>query len=346
MPVSVVVGGQFGSEGKGKVAQFIVRSQSAAAVVRVGGPNSGHTAMDHAGRLVTLRQLPAAAISTEAMIFLPAGSLIDMPLLLKEIQLLGVSPRRLRIDANASIVTEQHKQVERDEALVETIGSTASGTGAALRERLSRAKFHRLARHEPELRGYIEENTAACLRDLLVVGERIVLEGTQGFGLSLWRTRDFPFATSRDTSAAAFVSEAGLAPHDVDDVVMTLRSFPIRVGGNSGPLPNEIDWPSLAKEAELDPDYRELTSATHRVRRIARFDEQVVKDAIISNRPHRIFMNHMDYVDPRWRSAGTSERSAHFVEDIERRIGQSIDYLGYGPDVTKRSDHVRLKRSA
>lgn len=346
MPVSVVVGGQFGSEGKGKVSQFIVRGQSAAAVVRVGGPNSGHTAIDDAGHLITLRQLPAGAISTNATVFLPAGSLIDVALLLKEIEVLGISPEKLRIDANASIVTEEHKQAERNNALIETIGSTASGTGESLRERMSRSKSHRLAKDEPELRDYIEENTTQPLRDLLVSGERVVLEGTQGFGLSLWRTSDFPFATSRDTSAAAFVSEAGLAPHDVDDVVMTLRSFPIRVGGNSGPLPNEIDWPTLAKEAELDPSYRELTSATHRVRRIARFDERVVRDAIISNRPHRIFINHMDYVDPNWFRAGATDRSTRFLEEIEMRIGQSIDYVGYGPDVTEAREQIRMKRTA
>ncbi|MGO7904932.1 adenylosuccinate synthetase [Rhizobium leguminosarum] len=346
MPVSVVVGGQFGSEGKGKVSQFIVRSAAAAAVVRVGGPNSGHTAVDGAGRLVTLRQLPAGAIATNAKIVLPAGSLIDVALLLNEINLLEISPSRLRIDANASIVTEKHKQDERDEALIENIGSTGSGTGASLRERLSRNASHQLAKHQSELRDYLVENTSEILRAMINAGERVVVEGTQGFGLSLWRTRDFPFATSRDTSAAAFVSEAGLAPHDVDDVAMALRSFPIRVGGNSGPLPNEIDWPSLAREAELDLDYHELTSATHRVRRIGRFDERVVRDAVVCNQPHRIFLNHMDYVDPRWRSAGPGDRSARFVEDIEQRIGRAIDYLGYGPDVLESANGVRLKRTA
>lgn len=346
MPLSVVVGGQFGSEGKGKIAQFIAQTESAAAVVRVGGPNSGHSAVDDTGRLVTLRQLPAGSISTNARIILPAGSLIDVSLLLKEIELMEVSPDRLRIDTNASIVTEEHRNLERDEALTATIGSTGSGTGAALRERLRRVQSHRLARDESKLFPYLEENTSSVMRTLLNTNERIVIEGTQGFGLSLWQTRSFPYATSRDTSAAAFVSEAGLAPHDVDDVAMVIRSFPIRVGGNSGPLPNEIDWPTLAEEAELAADYHELTSATLRVRRVARFDERVVRDAIISNRPHRIFLNHMDYIDPQWKKGGPTDRSAGFVEDVERRIGQSIDYLGFGPSRLEPANRVRLQRSA
>ena len=45
MGVSIVVGGQYGSEGKGKVTQHLARSRSARAVVRVGGTNSGHTSL-------------------------------------------------------------------------------------------------------------------------------------------------------------------------------------------------------------------------------------------------------------------------------------------------------------
>jgi len=64
----------------------------------------------------------------------------------------------------------------------------------------------------------------------------VIIEGTQGFGLSLLHAADYPYVTSRDTTAAAFVSEAGLSPLDVDDIVLVLRAFPIRVGGNSGPF--------------------------------------------------------------------------------------------------------------
>ena len=49
MPVTVIVGGQFGSEGKGKVAHYLAPQQHAAIAVRVGGSNSGHTAIDKSG---------------------------------------------------------------------------------------------------------------------------------------------------------------------------------------------------------------------------------------------------------------------------------------------------------
>jgi adenylosuccinate synthase len=166
------------------------------------------------------------------------------------------------------------------------------------------------------------------MRRLLDSGQRILVEGTQGFGLSVWHSDSFPFATSRDTTAAGFVSEAGLAPHDVDEVVLVLRTFPIRVGGNSGPLPNEISWPELSAEAHLSPDFKEYTTATHRVRRVARFDGKLVKRAIAANSPHRIVLNHMDYVD--LEGQGTAARN--FLIRIENEIGRRVDFLGYGAD--------------
>jgi len=62
MPVSIVVGGQYGSEGKGKVAHFFAREMKASFAVRCGGPNSGHTVIDEQGNARIFQQLPTAAI--------------------------------------------------------------------------------------------------------------------------------------------------------------------------------------------------------------------------------------------------------------------------------------------
>ena len=270
MPVSVIVGGQFGSEGKGKVALMVARQSNVSAVVRVGGPNSGHTGIDKSGRAFILRQLPAASLHGNSFIVLPAGSLIDVAILANEIAETGIDPRRVVIDGLATVVPDTHRLAEEEAArLTERLGSTASGTGAALIERLSRSQGHVLARDVPELANYVRPFVAQLLRDLLVNGKRIVIEGTQGFGLSVWHSPHYPYATSRDTTAATFVGEAEVAPHDVDDVVLVIRSYPIRVGGNSGPLPNELSWETLASLANLPDGYHELSSATRRRRRVA-----------------------------------------------------------------------------
>ncbi|MER9336169.1 adenylosuccinate synthetase [Mesorhizobium sp. M0293] len=333
MPVTVVVGGQFGSEGKGKVSAYLARTMRATAVVRVGGPNSGHSAVDERGTLHTLRQLPAGAVGTDTQIVLPAGSLINPDILLAEIRQLGVTPARLRIDSKASLVTKQHIEEEASGDIVARIASTGSGTGAALMDRLSRSPNHLLVKDFPELAPFMEEDISWYLRGLLQKGQRIVVEGTQGFGLSVWHSADFPYATSRDTTAAGFLAEAGLAPHDVDDVAMVLRTYPIRVGGNSGPLPKEISWGELAVEAKLPPEFVEYTTATHRVRRVARFDSLVVNRAIASNQPHRIFLNHMDYVDPQGKNELPSVKSRDFLRGVEAELNRSVDFVGYGPEI-------------
>ena len=238
------------------------QTSRAAAVVRVGGPNSGHTAVDSDGSVWVFRQLPAAALARDALIVLPAGSLIDPQLLIGEVDRLRVDRERLLIDPRASVVLPHHREQELAEGLVARIGSTASGTGAALRDRISRNPNHVLAADHPNTRPYVRESCSEILRDLLIRGHRVVIEGTQGFGLSVWHGPDYPYLTSRDTTAASFVAEAGLAPHDVDEVTMVIRSFPIRVGGNSGRLEHEIDWATVAAQARLPLDYVELTSAT------------------------------------------------------------------------------------
>src|SRR5713226_1560865 len=94
MPISVVVGGQFGSEGKGKVALHAARAKNAAIVVRVGGTNSGHTAVDDAGVTWSLRQLPVSVLSG-ATALLPAGAIIDPDIFLAEVSRLGLPPDRV-----------------------------------------------------------------------------------------------------------------------------------------------------------------------------------------------------------------------------------------------------------
>lgn len=119
---------------------------------------------------------------------------------------------------------------------------------------------------------------------------------------------------------------------DVDDIIMVLRAFPIRVGGNSGRLPNEIDWPTLSLESGSPDKLVEYTSVTKTLRRVGRFDAAVVQQAITSNRPSRLVLNHLDYVDWSCRSSDApSTRTHRFVSEIETLINKRIDYFGFGP---------------
>lgn len=333
MPVSVVVGGQYGSEGKGKVAlEFARRDPNITIAVRPGGSNSGHTGYSRDGERIVLRQLPAAAIDGGVKVVLPAGCYIDVQLLLKEISQLSLADKQLVIDPRAHIIRPEHVEWERQSRLAQSIGSTMSGTGAAVISRLARfsAQFPQAvpAAEVEELRPYIADTTP-ILREALRDGQRVIIEGTQGFGLSPVHGDAWPKATSRDTLAAAFVAEAGLSPRDVDQIVLVVRAHPIRVAGDSGPLPGETSWQGIAQAAGTLTDLSEYTSVTRRLRRVGHFDPSVVKRAIAANRPTDIVLNHLDYIDAGVR--GERELSiiaSRFISEVERGIEARIDWIG------------------
>lgn len=331
MPVTVIVGGQFGSEGKGKVAHFFAREMGASVAIRVGGPNSGHTVISEKGPII-FKQLPTAAILPDVICVLPAGSYLSPAILFEEIRLANLNPSRLLIDPNAVVITNDNLAEERDSKLGTAIGSTQSGTGAAVSARINRLGNVKLAREDESLKPYIRPATP-FLRERLNKNERIIVEGTQGFGLSVLHAQDYPFATSRDTTAAGFVAEAGLSPLDVDDIVLVIRTFPIRVAGNSGPLPKEFSWEELTTESGSNSPIIEYTSVTKNMRRVARFDAEIVRQSVMYNRPTRIVLNHLDYLDVRnTDSQNYTPIILSLLRHFEEEIGCRIAYAGFGPD--------------
>ena len=331
MPVSIVIGGQFGSEGKGKVAHYLAREMRARFAVRCGGPNSGHTVIDEQGKARIFQQLPTAAILPDVKLAICSGSYIDLDILRREINETNVDVGRLFIDPDAVIITEELKAREAQGGLIGRIGSTGSGTGAAVAARINREASLLFAKNIPELKPFITD-VPELLRNTLDLQKRIIIEGTQGFGLSPLHARHYPYTTSRDTTAAAFLSETGLSPLDVDDVVLTIRAFPIRVAGNSGPLPNEIDWEIITIEGGHQNRLVEKTSVTKKLRRVARFDEQIVNQAITANAPSRIILNHLDYLHSDLTTK--QEEVSKFIHDVEYKIKRKINMFGYGPEST------------
>ena len=285
--------------------------------------NSGHT--EH-----IFRQLPTAAILPRVKLVIPSGSYIDLDSLKTETKSTGIEKDRLLISQNAVLITQQCKQAELNTGLIHDIGSTGSGTGATVQNRINRnATQITCAKDCNELKAYVVHNLAEILNASLAKHERIILEGTQGFGLSLLHSPFYPFVTSRDTPAAAFVAEAGLSPRDVDDIVLVIRAYPIRVAGSSGPLPNEITWESLTQEGDFQEPIQEYTSVTHKLRRVAKFDPEIVKQAILHNQPTRIVLNHVDYVKKEINE--NTQAINQFIQNIEQSIGRSIDFIGLSP---------------
>ncbi len=335
MAVTVVVGGQYGSEGKGKLLSYLAESAGEkVAMVRCGGSNSGHTAAV-GDRTMVLRQLPAGVLTPRCRLFLAAGMVLDVRLLRKELkQAQQYSPSsRLVIDREAIVLAAADAESERNGEL-STFGSTLSGTGAATARKVLRRQGFRLARDVPSLRPYLGD-VAIALNDLIDRDHEVLVEGTQGFGLSLHHSRVFPYVTSRDTTAAAFLSEAGLSPLLVSRIILVLRTFPIRVAGTSGPLKNEITWGEVGSRARYPHSVSEFTTVTKRLRRVGEFDWDLAAQAIAVNRPtslaiHGIdYLSYDDYGKERWDDLSNVAKG--FIGKVEHAYGVPVEFVFTGP---------------
>lgn len=339
MSLWVVVGGQYGSEGKGKISAFITLREDIDICIRCGGPNSGHSFVAEDGSTKLVRQLPTGFVNPRTKLMIPAGALIDLDVLRYEIESLGLDERRVRIDRNAMVIEPSDRERERKLGLHERLSSTLCGVGSAVSRRALRGDDVRLAHVAAERTPWLErclDDVSARANQAIDDGQRVLVEGTQGFGLSLYHTRHYPKATSRDTTAAGFLSEVGLSPRLATEIVVVLRTFPIRVSGDqAGPMFEEIDWETIRRESGSPTDVSEFTTVTRRLRRVGRFDFDLARRAVAVNRPTRIALNFLDYICFRDREGrdfeGLSDRALAAIAGVEERLGQSVRYAGVGP---------------
>lgn len=304
--LSVVVGGQYGSEAKGAVTGWLSKQDEAPIVVRVAGPNAGHTAHDPQGRAWALRQIPVGMVANlQAHGVIADGSEVDLQVLLQEIHELeasGIPVRnRLTVSRYATLLTDTHRDAETDSEISTRIGSTGKGIGAARADRIMRIAdtFDTVLENGTVDAFYRERYSGGhdqlaldldwgsilspaipeWLHQELTSGRHVIIEGTQGYGLGLHRP-EYPQVTSSDARAIDFLAMAGLNPWHPGvtsfDVWVVVRAFPIRVAGNSGPLYEETTWEELGLPEEL-------TTVTRKVRRVGRWDQQLFNAALEAN---------------------------------------------------------------
>jgi len=323
--VDVIVGGQYGSEGKGNVASYLAPEYKL--LVRVGGPNAGHKVYQ-SPTPYTFCHLPSGTNRSEAKLILGPGAVLWIPTLTKEIADCHVSADRLSIDPQAMVIDQTDREFEK--TLEKSIGSTGQGVGAATARKVLRLASRppvKLAANVKELRPYIRE-TIPLLDLAFSRGERVLLEGTQGTALSLHHGH-YPFVTSRDTTASGCLAEAGIPPARVRRVIMTCRTYPIRVrnpkGGTSGFMSRELKWKDIANRSNVPSTellQNEKGSRTHRRRRVAEFDWSLLRRATSLNGPTDIALTFVDYLSVQNRAARRFEQltqdTIRFIEEIER----------------------------
>lgn len=351
--LTVVYGGQYGSEGKGQlVAALVARKQAylsdrPLAAVRVGGPNAGHTAVAADGQEIKAQSLPVPMfVSRRVTGFIGPAGVILMDILQQEIKRLeriwDGNPPRLFIDSNASVITDE--QMARETAMKESIGSTGEGVGAATADKVMRKS--------PNFGQWWSDGGSSTLPDWIMLADvpkrlaeyngDVLVEGTQGYHLSLNVGRGYPFLTSRDCGPEAIMGQIGINPRQFakHNITCVFRTYPIRVGGNSGLLPYEINWDTLMQRTNGYIKVPERTTVTKKIRRIAEWDWGDALRTVAETSPTEIALTFLDYVYPEVANSTHWEQLPPYVmaylNDMQEKLNTPIRWVstGFGQEHT------------
>jgi len=292
-------------------------------------------------------------------LFIGAGVLVDPQRFLDEVEVTGTRGR-VFLDERCGIIEQKHRELDLgDKYLKEKVGTTGSGCGPANQERAGRTL--KLARDIPMLGDYLvdvpsEVNTA------LSAGKKVLIEASQGFGLSLFYGT-YPFVTSKDTSASMAACDVGIGPTRVRDVIVVYKAYTTRVG--AGPIEHFIDensigrytiWQEILKEAKaeghsgsvnevLAKHLGEKGTVTGRTRRIGDFDYGLAKRSAMINGATQICITCLDKMFPECGGITSYEklslRAKDHVSGIEKAVGVKVTLISTGP---RAEDMIDMRR--
>ena len=293
MPFTIIIGAQWGDEGKGRIVDALASEADIVARFQ-GGPNAGHTVYIGKEKFI-LHLTPMGILNPATLCCIGYGVVVDPIVLSRELNELRsrniVPDGRLLIDPRCHIITPQH--IERDKAGEDKlgekkIGTTQKGIGPAFTDRASRvglrfgAAIDRLSRGEdlgfPEnyitallsLKPFIGD-VSLTIYNSLKAGKSVIAEGGQGTMLDLG-LGTYPYVTSSSTVAGAAPVNLGLGPKTVDKVIGVLKAYITRVG--EGPFPTEFGGQEAEIIREIGDEYG---ATTGRPRRCGWFDGLIAK---------------------------------------------------------------------
>ncbi len=302
MPNTVLIGAQWGDEGKGKIVDVL--SRDADVVVRYqGGSNAGHTLEIGSERYV-LHLVPSGVMYPDKLCVIGNGLVVDPLELVREMKELEARGIRLAgrffVSDRAHIVLPLHRRLDsaregRAEA-GRKIGTTQRGIGPTYADKAHRTGIRMgellvkgwqervraragdmgegvdpepiirdLAAAAAALTPYIADTTC-LLYDAWKTGKSILFEGAQGTLLDIDHGT-YPFVTSSNSTAGGASTGSGLPPKALERVVGVIKAYTTRVG--EGPFPTE-----LVDEVgeQLRQRGREFGATTGRPRRCGWFD--------------------------------------------------------------------------
>jgi adenylosuccinate synthase len=325
----VVLGVQWGDEGKGKIVDLL--SEHVDIVARYqGGHNAGHTVMVGEERVV-LHLIPTGILRPHKKCILGNGVVIDPRALIEEmtgLQKLGVNfEQRLFISQRAHLIMPYHNRADQKDSQatgLRHIGTTGRGIGPAytdkmaregiqagdlLNEELFREKlrlnlekrelnqpsyaeqlFSQYMEYAQKLKPYLAD-TSCFINDALDKKQRVLFEGAQGTMLDVDHGT-YPYVTSSNATAGGACSGLGVGPTRIDGVLGVVKAYTTRVG--NGPFPTEIK-DQMGEKLRSQGD--EYGATTGRPRRCGWFDAIAVRHAVRINGIESLALTKLDVLD-------------------------------------------------
>lgn len=355
MQADILVGLQFGDEGKGKIIDYLVAQGYYSAVARwAGGSNAGHT-LYHNGKKLVLHLLPSGVLDPNVRLYLGSQMVIDLAELdaeIKGLEAMGIEVlNRLFISKNAHVIFPEHKRRDALNEQKNKIGTTLKGIGPTYTDKAART-----GKRLSDLGDTFWENNynhlVRCLHDIpfLICNEkRVLCEGAQGYSLDIDHGT-YPYVTSSNTIASSACVSLGFSPKCVNHIFGVTKSYTTRVG--EGPFPTEMDETLANVFREIGHEYG---ATTGRPRRVGWLDLTQLREACIVNGVTDLIITKMDtivqspteeilLVDYRGGLKHTvtswhPEQAQHgggsvdeFIKIIEKATGTRTTFTSHGPN--------------
>ena len=340
---NIIIGGQAGSESKGKLSGYLCEKCHPNLLVMTSSPNAGHTVVNQDGVKYVSYHLPVGSVMCDCSIVLGPASLINLNTFVEEIKDLGIDPSRIIIDPRASVITSANIKRELDVGL-SNIGSTLQGIGECRTTKMKRDGTAILIDHVSDVlhkMGIRIEPTSPIINNTIRNDGIVLCETTQGFDLDLEHGINPIHCTSKMINPAMAMAEAGVSPAHLGTVYGVIRPYPIRVNNRTGysgsyGSSNEISWEEVSKMCGSPEKLLELTTTTKLPRRVFDFCwDRIYKFAEICN-PDQICLQFANYID--WSIYGKTEADSipklveYWIKALEMRLVIPVTYVGTGPN--------------
>ena len=331
MRADLIVGIQWGDEGKGKIVDMLAQ-QYDVVCRHQGGHNAGHTIWVDGVRYA-LHLIPSGVLNPKAINIIGNGVVVSPSDLIKEMSQFEGLEGRLFISDKAHLILSYHSMIDRAKEELKgnkAIGTTGKGIGPSYADKINRTGhrvgellnpnslvekileyfefyssiFEAMKIQTPSKEEILKEvseykkilapyivNTTNMVWDFLDSGKKVLLEGAQGTMLDIDHGT-YPYVTSSNTISAGACSGLGLNPKQIGKVTGIVKAYCTRVG--NGPFPTEDFGKDGQTMAEVG---MEKGTTTGRVRRCGWFDAVLVKYAAKLNGCDDLSLMKLDVLD-------------------------------------------------